>query len=110
MIFYSAFNWKERRALGLDGDKKKEFRAKPLGFDTKELMEHFDSSRGDIEIDITNETEWTEPEQVPINRYKVVDVGSLYGPQKSCGMFNNKSDKPYNGPFQRRRMSKGYPL
>ena len=101
-----AFNWKERKALKLDGSVKKEFKARPIGFNFGELNEHFDPSRGDIEVNITNLSDWTEPEISVTNNYKVVDVTRLYGSSKPCGPLVVPR-KEYTGRFQRVYKSKG---
>lgn len=82
---------------------------KPIGYDEADLMQHFDASRGDMRIDITNIKNWVEPELPVVNKYKVVDIASLYGSTKPAGMLVREYAK-WDGPFKRRQMSKGRPL
>jgi hypothetical protein len=102
-----AFSWKEKMQLRLDGkEKKKQLKMKPYG-ELDELMEHFNSSRGDIEIPVGEN--FVMPERPVQNEYKVIDVSKLYGPEKPYGeLFKDKPRR--SSPFVKRRMSKGRPL
>lgn len=91
----SAFNWKERRALGLDGAQAqlKEFKARPIGFDYADLEKHIDTSRGDSVVDLTNVDSWTETPRPAVNHRKVVDVAMLFGSNKPCGPYLSPREK-----------------
>lgn len=109
IFLFVAFNWKQRLELQLDGKKRKEFKVKPIGYDEADLMQHFDESRGDMKIEITKFENWEEPPLPVVNKYKVVDIASLYGSNKSAGPLVREYTK-WDGPFKRREMSKGRPL
>lgn len=103
---FIAFSWKQKNQLGIDGKKRAEFRVHPSGTDLTELTDFFSEARGDMEIDLTDLKEFTEPSIPVINKYKVIDVSSLYGSKKACGPIV-VDHIPYTGPFTKRKMSKG---
>lgn len=105
-IYFKAFNWKQKVELGITGNKRKEFKARPSGVDLTEITDFVSGARGDLEIDLSDVKDYKEEVRPTIDKYKVVNVSSLYGSSKPCGMLEVEHT-PYTGPFTKRKMSKG---
>ena len=71
-----------------------------------ELEPFFDASRGDTLVDLSKLENWSEPAPTVINKYKNINISSLYGSNKPCGPLAVEHIK-YTGPFTKKRMSKG---
>jgi hypothetical protein len=84
------FNWKQKKLLGLDGEKMKTFEEslKPMG-NYSDIERFFDERAGDRKVELTSlenfEAESVQEEKV--NDKKKVEVRSLFGSHKAFGMI-----------------------
>ncbi len=93
------FNWKERMELRLarKGDKRiKPFKVGPSG-DWDDIAPYFDKNKGHTMIDITDLDTFEAPETEELGEFegendtrKVIDVTSLFGPDKARGSLPKK--------------------
>eukprot|EP01041_Mallomonas_annulata_P003705 gene3705-7368_t len=102
-----AFNWKERKTLGLDGASK-ELKARPIG-DFNDIEGFMDPSRGDILVNLTDLEHWDEPEKEMISdgyrdARKTIQIGMLFGPNKIAGTILRKESNAEKPNFSHRRI------
>jgi hypothetical protein len=91
-MFLKAFNWKEKKILGISSEKKKDFKLRPYGnlddikdfLQTDDVVSPFDGK--DKSFDQADLADAIIPESPK----KVINVASLYGSKKVAGLLLKK--------------------
>lgn len=111
------FNWKERKQLGLDNINKKPFKLNPQMGLWDDIKDHFDESKGDKMIDITDLENFEEdPEDLKRledkgyvgenNTRKQINIKKLFGSSKakSVGPVSNLGGSHFTGYKETKRV------
>lgn len=104
-----AFNWKQKKMLGLNEARLKPFKLKPRYGVLEDILPYFDSSRGDMIVDITDLEKWEEPpnpykNMEEENSKKKINSSRLFGSSKPCGLLPDKGRNKYRGPAYLKRV------
>jgi hypothetical protein len=108
------FQWKERKELNLPKIYKQKIKVNDFGLTDKLLADHFDESRGDHIVDLTDLDEWEQPdvEDSDINgedsTWKKINPASLFGPNKSAGVLEKEMED--TSQYKRYRYKKGWEM